>query len=78
MMQWFMVFIGIVFGLFIGAVLGWFVGLTPVVIDTFNSLFSLKRSGDFFGGNLNAVVFTLPVLAILGSIVGGYLGYRAG
>jgi|TARA_Y100001973_G_C4918544_1_gene195297 H+/Cl- antiporter ClcA len=77
-MQWFMVFIGIVFGLFIGAVLGWFVGLTPVVIDTFNSLFSLKRSGDFFGGNLNAVVVTLPVLAILGSIVGGYLGYRAG
>lgn len=37
-MQWFMVFIGIVFGLVIGAVAGWFVGLTPVVIETFNSL----------------------------------------
>ncbi|WP_029654756.1 hypothetical protein [Marinobacter daepoensis] len=77
-MQWFLAFIGIVFGLVIGAVVGWLVGLTPVVIDTLNSLFSLKRPGDFFGGNLNAVVFTVPVLAILGSIAGGYLGYRIG
>ena len=70
------VLVGIVIGLLVGATLGFFIGLFPPVVSLFNDLFSASHSGDFFSGRLNAVVYTLPLLALVGSIVGGWLGHR--
>ena len=69
---------GIVIGFFVGAEVGFMIGLSPAVTSTFNSLFFASSSGDFFGGSMNAVVFTLPILALAGSVAGGWLGYRIG
>jgi len=69
---------GIIIGFLVGATLGFFLGLFPPVVSLFNDLFSVGRSGDFFSGRLNAVVYTLPVLALVGSITGGWLVHRFG
>ncbi|MGO1692171.1 MAG: hypothetical protein ACTHY7_04035 [Marinobacter sp.] len=72
------VLIGIVVGFFVGAVVGFVVGMSPAAISLFTELFFARSPGGFFGDSFNAVVFTLPLLALAGSISGGWLGYRFG
>ncbi|MBQ0831776.1 hypothetical protein [Marinobacter sp.] len=78
MIKGIIVLIGIVVGFFFGAVVGFMVGMSPDVISMFTELFFARSSGGFFGDSFNAVVFTLPLFALAGSVSGGWLGYRFG
>ena len=78
MIKGILVLTGIVVGFFVGVVAGFMVGVSPAAISIFTDLFFARSSGGFFGNSFNAVVFTLPLLALAGSVAGGWLGYRFG
>lgn len=76
MIKGIIVLAGIIIGFAVGVVAGVMVGMSPAVISVFTELFFARSSGGFFGDRFNAVVFTLPLLTLAGSVAGGWLGHR--